>query len=77
VDVASLPVAERLKVMCEHTRLFEELLPFKNFALMKKHYKAYVSNFDGSKELRMELMEKSNADEIEEVVNSFLASFRV
>ncbi len=73
VDIVELPIAERLKVMCEHTRLFEELLPFKNFALMKKHYKAYVHNFDGSKELRMELMEKSNADEIEEVVNSFLA----
>jgi len=68
-----LDVSERLRVMCEHTRLFEEVLPFKNFALMKKHYKAYVHNFDGAKELRAELMEQSTADEIQEVVNRWLA----
>jgi tRNA-dihydrouridine synthase len=58
--------------MVLHTRLFEELLPFKNFALMKKHYKAYVNNFDGAKELRTTLMEKETADEIEAVVNTWL-----
>ena len=68
-----LDVSELLRVMCEHTRLFEEVLPFKNFALMKKHYKAYVHNFDGAKELRAELMEQSTADEIQEVVNRWLA----
>ncbi len=73
IDIEKLPVSERLRVMCEHTRLFEELLSFKNFALMKKHYKAYVNNFDGSNELRMKLMETATADEVEEVVNSFLA----
>lgn len=68
-----LNVSERLRVMCEHTRTFEEVLPFKNFALMKKHYKAYVHNFDGAKELRTELMEQSTADEIQEVVNRWSA----
>jgi len=64
---------EKLEVMVEHTKLFEELLPHKNFAIMKKHYKAYVSGFDGAAELRARLMESADADEIAEVVEGFLA----
>jgi tRNA-dihydrouridine synthase len=59
--------------MLEHTRLFEELLPFKNFAIMKKHYKAYVHGFPGAPELRAHLMEQPNSTAIETVVNSFLS----
>jgi tRNA-dihydrouridine synthase len=68
-----LTVEEKLKVMVEHTKLYEELLgKYKNFAIMKKHYKAYVNGFDGAKELRMKLMEAENASEIELMVNEFL-----
>ncbi|MEX0934113.1 MAG: tRNA-dihydrouridine synthase [Candidatus Paceibacterota bacterium] len=64
---------EKLRVMVEHTNLFEELLgDVKNFAIMKKHYKAYVNGFDGAKELRMELMEAHNAKEVEKLVEDFL-----
>ena len=64
---------EKLKVMVEHTKLFEQKLgKYKNFAIMKKHYKAYVNGFDGAKELRIKLMEAENADEIEKIVNEFL-----
>ncbi len=64
---------EKLQVMIEHTKLFEkELGPYKNFAIMKKHYKAYVNNFDGAKELRTKLMEAENSTEIEKLVNEFL-----
>jgi nifR3 family TIM-barrel protein len=64
---------EKLQVMVEHTKLFEDMLGgVKNFAIMKKHYKAYVNGFDGAKELRMELMEAKNADEVEQTVNNFL-----
>lgn len=66
-------VEEKLKVMIEHTKIFEELLgKHKNFAIMKKHYKAYVNGFDGAKELRMKLMEAENAEEVERIVNEFL-----
>ena len=68
-------VEERLAVMVEHTLAFEELLgDVKNFSIMKKHYKAYVNGFDGAKELRMELMEASNATEVEHLVEQFLAN---
>jgi nifR3 family TIM-barrel protein len=63
---------ERLRVMVEHSRLFVELLPFKNFAIMKKHYKAYVGGFPGAADLRAELMEKETPEEIEATVLEFL-----
>lgn len=68
-DLTNVPLRERFRVMIEHTKLFEELLPFKNFAIMKKHYKAYVNNFAGAHDLRATLMEAKTADEIEAVVN--------
>ncbi len=66
-------IKEKLHVLVEHTHLFEKMLGgYKNFAIMKKHYKAYVNGFDGAKELRVELMESENADQLEKVVNDFL-----
>ncbi len=66
---------EKLGVMVEHTKLFEEILGgSKNFAIMKKHYKAYVNNFDGAKELRVKLMESAEtASDVERIVEEFLA----
>lgn len=73
-DLSNVTIEERLRVMVEHTKLFEELLHFKNFATMKKHYKAYVNGFAGAAPLRAQLMEQNSAAEIEEVVHSFLAN---
>lgn len=64
---------DRLAMLIEHTKLFEEkLCDIKNFAIMKKHYKAYVHGFDGAKELRVELMECVNALEVEKKIEEFL-----
>jgi len=66
-------VKEKLEVMLEHTRTFVEYLgEHKNFNIMKKHYKAYVNNFPGAKELRISLMESENYEEIERHVKKFL-----
>lgn len=66
-------VEERLTICIEHTKLYEEKLgDIKSFAIMKKHFKAYVNGFDGAKELRMELMECKNVSEVEERINQFL-----
>lgn len=59
---------ERLRVLVEHARLFEELLPHKSFAIMKKHFKAYVNGWDGAKELREKLMDVDSADEVAAVI---------
>lgn len=65
---------EKLLVMVEHTKLFEELLPEKNFAIMKKHYKAYVNGFDGALALRAELMEAKDSNEVEVIVKTYILS---
>jgi nifR3 family TIM-barrel protein len=68
-----ISVKDKLHVMLEHTKLFQELLgDIKNFAVMKKHYKAYVTGFDGAAELRGKLMETTNAEQVEEIVENFL-----
>jgi len=79
-----VPVTERLKVMVEHSELFEKLLgDIKNFAIMKKHFKAYTSGIDarpddpfgrGAKELRVVLMESGNsASAVKGIVDKFLS----
>lgn len=80
----NISIPDRLHVMVEHTKLFEELLMHparggsasggKSFAIMKKHYKAYVNGWDGAKELRMKLMEAKNADEVEKTIEEYLKS---
>ncbi len=70
-----IPLEEKLRVMVEHTKLFEELLgEVKSFSIMKKHYKAYVQGFDGAKELREKLMLCNTAGEIETIVEQFLGA---
>ncbi len=63
---------ERLAVMLEHARLFSEWLPQKSFVIMRKHFKAYVSGFPGSHELRTKLMEAKSLEETEKIINEFL-----
>jgi len=67
-----ISIEDRLLVMLEHTELFAEMLPHKTFAVMKKHYKAYVDTFPGAKELRIALMETKDVDEVREVIERFL-----
>jgi nifR3 family TIM-barrel protein len=66
-------IAARLRVMVEHTKLFEELLSEKNFAIMKKHYKAYVNGWDGAKEFRVQLMAAETAGEVEGLVEEYIS----
>jgi tRNA-dihydrouridine synthase len=73
----ALPIETRLGILVEHTKLFEELLgDIKSFAIMKKHFKAYVEGFDGAKELRVKLMETNSAAEVESHVHEFLLARR-
>ena len=67
-------VKQKLDVLIEHTQVFERelLLPkHKNFAVMKKHFKAYVNGFEGAKELRVKLMEVNNSKEVEKIIKNF------
>lgn len=72
-DLSNVSLEERFSAMLEHTKLFQELLPHKNFSVMKKHYKAYVNGFDGAAILRGKLMEIQSAEEAEKIVHDFLS----
>ena len=65
-------VAEKLEVLKEHCIAYEDLCGHKNFALMKKHFKAYITGFDGAKELRIKLFETKNVNEVVEILTAYL-----
>lgn len=68
-------VKEKLEVAVEHTLLYEKMLgDIKNFAIMKKHFKAYVNGFDGAKELRIKLMETNSGEEVKAIVDEYIKS---
>jgi nifR3 family TIM-barrel protein len=70
IKLENITVSKKLKVLTEHTKLYEKLLPYRNFANMKKHFKAYVNGFDGAKELRVELMKAKNSKDVIKIISS-------
>lgn len=71
-------IKERLKVLREHIELFDKLHGHqKNFAIMKKHFKAYLVGFNGSGYLRDMLMESKTTTEAVQIMESFLGLFEV
>jgi nifR3 family TIM-barrel protein len=76
--IADISPQEKIAALLEHTHIYEAMYgDTKNFAIMKKHYSAYVRGFDGAKELRMTLMEAENYKDVERIVEnerSFLES---
>jgi tRNA-dihydrouridine synthase len=71
-SITDIPLHKRLSVMVDHTALFSELLPHKSFAVMKKHYKAYVNGFEGAAELRTALMATENVEKVRRLVSDWL-----
>lgn len=74
-DIENIPLAERFKVMIEHTKFFEKEIAakkIKGLHVMKKHYKAYVSGFDGASKLRAKLMEAGDSIEVKKIVEKYL-----
>lgn len=72
----NISILDKLNVLIEHTQLFEKELSkpkHKSFAVMKKHFKAYINDFEGAKELRVKLMETENAKQVEKIINDFLS----
>lgn len=72
-------IEEKVKVLIEHTKLFEALVQpkypdgqSKNFSVMKKHFKAYISGWAGAKDMRMKLMNARNAEETERIARDFM-----
>jgi len=71
----NISIKEKLKILIEHTKLYEKLLPHRNFANMKKHFKAYINGFEGVKELRNELMKTNNSKEVFDIIKNYFTKF--
>ena len=63
-----MPLAEKLAALIELAHGFEKISPPKNFAILKKHIKAFVTGFDGAADLRAKLMRAESADELEKAI---------
>ncbi|MEX2514973.1 MAG: tRNA-dihydrouridine synthase [Candidatus Paceibacterota bacterium] len=74
INYDDLSAEDRLGVMVEHARTFDELLPNQHFAIMRKHFKAYTSGLPASNELRDELMEADDSEEVADIVERYLSS---
>ncbi len=64
---------ERVEALIKHLQLFDEhMTGFANYAVMKKHFKAYISGWDGAKELRVKLMETEDIGHAKQVLEQLL-----
>lgn len=55
---------EKLKLLIEHVKLFNKTWgKTKNYSIMKKFYKIYISGMPDAKDIRMKLMEFKTAEE--------------
>lgn len=65
---AELSKEERLDALRKLAAYFGELRPRKHYAILKKHFKAFVSGFDGAAELRAKLMDTNDAEGLARVL---------
>ena len=70
IDKSALTLKDKLSILVEQAALFEELLPHKNFAIMRKHFGAYVKGFDGAASIRMQLMEAENTEQMRKIIDA-------
>ena len=64
-----IPEEERFNILLEHAKLFNEVWgDTKNFSVIKKYIKAYISDFEGANELRQRLMMVNNYEDLKELI---------
>jgi tRNA-dihydrouridine synthase len=72
-NIPNLSIEEKLKQLLKHSRLFVQTWGnTKSFAILKKFYKIYISDFEGAAELRAKFMETKNLEEVEKLVASHI-----
>jgi nifR3 family TIM-barrel protein len=72
-ELPKITIEEKLNVLIEHSKYFEKKLGgIKSFAVMKKHFKAYVSGWEGAKDLRIKLMEQNDAKGVAKIIKEYI-----
>jgi len=71
---ADTPLAQKLAALLELAYDFEKITPPKNFSILKKHIKAFVTGFDGAADLRARLMACNSASELDRALATYIIS---
>ena len=72
--IKDVSINKKVETLVDHIKIFDkELLKKKDktFAVMKKHFKAYMNGFDGAKELRAKLMETETPKQAITILTTF------
>lgn len=70
-----LEIKDMLELLLYHTRLFNKTWgKGKNFLILRRFFKIYVSRFPGASELRVKLMETKTQDDVEKVIADYLSN---
>jgi len=73
VNHETVPTKDRIKLLLRHMELFEETWEGqKNFHILKKFFKIYVKGFEGASDLRVQLMEAKNPEEVTILLKDYL-----
>lgn len=67
-QLSDISPQERIEALKKLALYFSELNPPKSFHLLKKHFKAFVSGWDGAAELRGKLMNIGSREELEAIL---------
>jgi len=65
---ADISAKEKLEALLTLAQYFTELKPAKHYAILKKHFKAFVGGYDGAAELRAQMMETNSLPELEPII---------
>lgn len=68
-----LTISKRLTLLRDHLMLYDKTWKNrKNFEIMKKFYKAYLSGFEGANDMRLSLMQFYNAKDTIKYIDKFI-----
>lgn len=78
IDPDKVSPAHRIELLLKHLDNFDSLWTgHKNFDTLKRFFKIYITGWEGSKELRTELMATKNGQEVKRVVDFYLKNSMV
>jgi nifR3 family TIM-barrel protein len=72
IAIETISINQRIELLTKHVQLYDETWENrKNFQILKKYFKIYISNFPGAQDLRTKLMETNTRKEVEDVVAEY------
>jgi nifR3 family TIM-barrel protein len=72
IDPSAKTPTDKIKLVKKHLKLFTELWgTSKHFDVMKKFFKMYISDWEGAKDLRVQLMSTRNPAQVKEILRLY------